>query len=264
MARTLEQLQKQYSRSSRRAPGGMPGGPMGPRRGPGPGGPRAHGKPKHMKQTVRRIWSYVSAYKFRLIPVFLCMLLSTCTSLIGAYMMAPIINRITLVVNPSAELTPSPAERLADKAITALTSPISSLFEQSKLSDVMLYVLTALIILLSVYLVGALCTYVQARLMLSLSQGATERIRNDLFDKMQGLPVRYFDANPTGEIMSRYTNDVDNIDVMLNNTLTSFVSGVITLIGTFIFMLTTSWVLTLVTIVFLPIFAFGGAMIGKR
>ncbi|MBO5653695.1 MAG: hypothetical protein J6S44_05730, partial [Clostridia bacterium] len=145
MARTLEQLQKQYSRSSRRAPGGMPGGPMGPRRGPGPGGPRAHGKPKNMRQTVAHIWSYVSAYKFRLIPVFLCMLLSTCTSLIGAYMMAPIINRITLVVNPSAELTPSPAERLADKAITALTAPISSLFEQSKLSDVMLYVLTALI-----------------------------------------------------------------------------------------------------------------------
>ncbi|MBO5755292.1 MAG: ABC transporter ATP-binding protein, partial [Clostridia bacterium] len=264
MARTLEQLQKQYSRSSRRAPGGMPGGPMGPRRGPGPGGPRAHGKPKNMRQTVARIWSYVSAYKFRLIPVFLCMLLSTCTSLIGAYMMAPIINRITLVINPTAELAPSPAERLADKAITALTSPVSSLLGQSRLGDVAIYILTALIILLSVYLVGAICTYVQARLMLSLSQGATERIRNDLFDKMQNLPVRYFDANPTGEIMSRYTNDVDNIDVMLNNTLTSFVSGVITLIGTFVFMLTTSWILTLVTVFFLPIFAFGGALIGKR
>ncbi|MBO7170627.1 MAG: ABC transporter ATP-binding protein, partial [Clostridia bacterium] len=151
-----------------------------------------------------------------------------------------------------------------DKAITALTSPVSSLLGQSRLGDVAIYILTALIILLSVYLVGAICTYVQARLMLSLSQGATERIRNDLFDKMQNLPVRYFDANPTGEIMSRYTNDVDNIDVMLNNTLTSFVSGVITLIGTFVFMLTTSWILTLVTVFFLPIFAFGGALIGKR
>ncbi|MBO5653479.1 MAG: ABC transporter ATP-binding protein, partial [Clostridia bacterium] len=159
---------------------------------------------------------------------------------------------------------PSPAERLADKAITALTSPVSSLLGQSRLGDVAIYILTALIILLSVYLVGAICTYVQARLMLSLSQGATERIRNDLFDKMQNLPVRYFDANPTGEIMSRYTNDVDNIDVMLNNTLTSFVSGVITLIGTFVFMLTTSWILTLVTVFFLPVFAFGGALIGKR
>lgn len=263
MARSLEQLQKQYSRSARQAPGGMHG-PMGPRRGPGPGGPRAHGKPKNMKQTVGRIWSYVSAYKFRLIPVFLCMLLSTCTSLVGAYMMAPIINRITVVVSPETVLDPSPAERLADKVITALTTPVSSLFGQSRLGDVLLYVLTALIILLSVYLVGAICTYAQARLMLTLSQGATERIRNDLFDKMQNLPVRYFDANPTGEIMSRYTNDVDNIDVMLNNTLTSLVSGVITLIGTFIFMLTTSWVLTLVTIVFLPVFALGGAVIGKR
>ena len=268
MARSLEQLQKQYSRSSHKVAGGMRGpmggGPMGPRRGPGPGGPRAHGKPKNTKQTVKRIWSYVSAYKLRLIPVLFCMLLSTCTSLVGGYLLAPIINRITLVVKPEEALSPSPAERLADKAIRALTEPISSLFGQNRPTDVLLYILTALFILACVYLVGILCTYVQARLMLSLSQGATERIRNDLFDKMQGLPIRYFDANPTGEIMSRYTNDVDNIDVMLNNTLTSLVSGIITLVGTFIFMLTTSWILTIVTIVFIPVFALGGAMIGKK
>ena len=90
--------------------------------------------------------------------------------------------------------------------------------------------------------------------MLSVSQNSVEQIRRDLFDKLQDLPIRYFDSNPTGEIMSRFTNDIDNIDIMLNNSLTSIVSGIITLIGTFVFMLTTNIWLTLVTVVFIPIF----------
>ncbi len=259
MARSLAQLQKQYSRA---ASGRGHKGPMGPRRGPG--GPRPHGKPKNTGAVIKRIWRYVSAYKLRLIPVLLCMLLSTCTSLIGSYMLAPIINRITLAVNPNAPLDPSPAERLADRFIEAVRAPFSSLIGESTLGAVSFYVLTAIFILLCVYLVGIACTYTQGRLMLSISQGATERIRNDLFDKMQGLPIRYFDGNPTGEIMSRYTNDIDNIDVMLNHSLTSFVSGAVTIIGTFTFMLTTSWILTLVTVFFLPIFMIGGGMIAKR
>jgi ATP-binding cassette subfamily B protein len=80
---------------------------------------------------------------------------------------------------------------------------------------------------------------------------------------MQKLPVRYFDTHPTGEIMSRFTNDVDNIDVMLNYSLTSIVSGFVSLIGTLVFMITTNIWLTLITIVFCPIFLFGGAAIAK-
>ena len=261
MARTLEELRAQYSR----APKGEKQGsmPMGPRRG-GPMGARPHGKPKNLRGSVKRLWGYVSAYRGRLCLVLLCMLLSTVTSLIGGYLTAPIINRITLAVKPDANLKYSTLERMADGVIERLTSPVVRLFGATTLGEVSAYIFCALIILGTVYLVGLTSTYLQSRIMLSVSQGATQKIRNDLFLKMQRLPVRFFDANPTGEVMSRYTNDIDNIDVMLNNSLTSIVSGVITLIGTFVFMLSTSWVLTLVTIVFIPIFAKGGAAIAKR
>lgn len=260
MARTLEELQKQYSRAPK---GGKRGMPMGPRRG-GPGGPRPQGKPKNMGASVKRLWGYVSRYRARLLLVLLCMLFSTVTALFGGYMTAPIINRITLAVMPDAPLKYSALEKVADRVIERLTAPLVSLLGVTTLGEVSAYILTALIILGTVYLIGLVCTYLQSRIMLSVSQGATQRIRNDLFEKMQGLPVRYFDANPTGEVMSRYTNDIDNIDVMLNNSLTSIVSGVITLVGTFVFMLTTSWILTLVTVVFIPIFIKGGAAIAKR
>ena len=95
MARTLERLQQQYN-STAKAPGGRgPGGPGG--RGPG-----GHGKPKNARATIARLLRYVARYKLRLIFVALCMLLQTVASLCGSYLLAPIIDRITLAVNPAA------------------------------------------------------------------------------------------------------------------------------------------------------------------
>ena len=253
MARTLEALQKQYNSAA-----------SDQRRGPGPGGPRrgmGGGKPKNAGKTIRRLLSYVAKYKLRLLCVLICMLTSTVTSLLGAYLLAPIINHLTLAVNPDAAIKMSLLEKSADNFIGKLADAIGDNFDG--LNEVLLYVLTAIMILLFVYLVGILCTYLQARLMLTVTQSAIENIRNDLFTKMQKLPIRYFDGHPTGEIMSRYTNDVDNVEVMLSNSLTSLISGTVSLIGTFVFMVTTSWILTLVTVVFIPIFAIGGGMIAK-
>ena len=125
------------------------------------------------------------------------------------------------------------------------------------------YIFTVILIFAAVYGVGVLTSYLQSKFMLVISQGTIESIRNDLFTKLQKLPVRYFDSNPTGEIMSRFTNDIDNIDMMINNSLTSIISGIVTLIGTFVFMITTNWLLTLITVVFIPIFTFGGGAIAK-
>ena len=263
MARTLEQLQKQYASTAKDTRKGPMGGGPGPGRGPAV---RAHGKPKNMRATISRLLSYVSRYWFRLVLVLVCMLTSTVTSLCGSYMLAPIINRITLAVKPDMAIQMSPVEAIADKAIAALadTPLIRNFMDQGTVAEVSVYVLAALVILALVYLLGIVATYTQARLMMSVSLGATEALRNDLFRKLQRLPVRYFDGHPTGEVMSRFTNDVDNIDVMLNNSLTSIVSGVITLVGTFVFMVTTNWILTLVTVVFIPIFAKGGAAIAQR
>ena len=254
MARTLEQLQRQYNSAAEpKKRGGM-----GMRRGPGGSG--MTGKPKDMRRTLSRLMAYVGTYKLRLLAVLLCMLVSTVTSLLGSYMLAPIIDKLTLAVKPDADIRMSAAEMIADRAVTGL---IGALHLEAA-GEAIAYVATAVALLGIIYLVGIATTYLQGRLMLSVSQGVIERIRNDLFEKLQRLPVRYFDSHPTGEVMSRFTNDIDNIDTMLNNSLTSLVSGTVTIIGTFLFMVTTNWILTLVTIIFIPIFAKGGMLIAGR
>lgn len=259
MARTLEQLRAQYNSVAKDAKGGMRRGPGGPHaRG-------AHGKPKNMRATVRRLMRYVGRYKVRFLFVLVLMLVQTALSLCGSYLLAPIINRLAAAVNPDAVLDPSPIERFADRMIRAVTeAPFIRHLMGNTWAQVTVYVFVALCILAVIYLGAALCHYLQNRLMLTVTQRCVASIRSDLFHKMQQLPIRFFDSNQTGEIMSRYTNDIDNIDTMLSNSLTSIISGVITLIGTFLFMLTTNIWLTLITVVFVPIFALGGGAIAKR
>lgn len=260
--RSLEKLQKQYAREVKQSK-------HGPGRGPGPG-PRRQGggggKPKNTAKTVKRMLSYVGDYKLHLIVVLFCMLLSTLTSLLGAYMLSPIINRIQLTVDPGADIKWSPVGKAVDGIIEKFASVpfINSIIDKGEFQAIAVYVTAAVIILMTVYLVGVISSYIQSRLMLVVSQGATEKIRNDLFDKLQSLPVRFFDSNTTGEVMSRFINDVDNIDMMLNNSLTSLVSGLVSLVGTFVFMVTTNIWLTLVTVLFIPLFIFGGGWLAKK
>ena len=257
MARRLEELKKQYNSVSHGE--SLRGGPG---RGPGP---RAKGKPKNIGKTVGRLLSYVGKYRLRLIFVFLCMILTTVSSLCGGYLIVPIINRITLEVNPNAPLEPSAIAEFADGIIEAfVNTPFISSLMGSTAEAITVYVVAALIILGFVYGISAFGSYIQSRLMVSVSQNSIKAIRDDLFTKLQDLPVRYFDSHPTGEIMSRFTNDIDNIDVMLNNSLTSIVSGVISLLGTFVFMLTTNIWLTIITVVFVPLLVFAAGFIGKN
>ena len=255
MARKLEELQKQYNSAAQQLKN-MRGG-----RGGGPGGMamRQAGKPKDAAKTIARMLSYAKGYGARFIGVLCCMLLTTVTSLVGSYFMAPIIDRLAIAVNPNAQINMSVFERIADRVIQRILAAAGHPSDA-----IMPYIAIACILLASIYLVGVATTYTQSRLMLSISQNTIEKIRNDLFSKLQRLPVRYFDSHPTGEVMSRFTNDVDNIDMMINNSLTSLISGIITLIGTFIFMVTTNWVLTIITIVFIPLFLLGGGAIAKR
>jgi ATP-binding cassette subfamily B protein len=241
------------------------GGPgMGRPGGPGRRNPGMKGKPKNTKVTIGRLWKYVSAYRWFLLLVLFCMLMQTLASLCGSFLLNPIINRVagieTTVENSGllAVTADGIIEHLSELPL------VRNLVSAGKLGEITFYLVTALLVLASIYLVSILCTYLQARIMLHVSQSATERIRNDLFAKLQTLPVRYFDSNTTGETMSRFTNDVDNIDVMMNNSLTSLVSGLITLVGTFVFMITTNFWLTMITVCFIPLFALLGAAIGKQ
>lgn len=271
MARNLEQLRNQYNSASSQSMKGGPMGHGGPRpgggRGPGPRG--MGGKPKKVGPTIKRIIGYIGKYKLLLIVVFLFMIINTLTSLVGGYMTRPIINHLFDYVGEATESVQDQGGiyAIADGAIESFREAASPLIDlivgNDTAADILSYIAAALILLASVYLVGVLTNYLQARIMLKISQSSIEKIRNDLFVKLQKLPVRYFDTHPTGELMSRFTNDVDNIDVMLNNSLTSIVSGIISLIGTFVFMVTTNIWLTLITVFFIPIFFFGGQKIAK-
>lgn len=263
MARSLTELQKRYNFSASAEKRGMP-------MMRGPGGPRGmgKGKPKNTKNTIKRLFQYVGHYKVQLVCVLFLMLVSTVTSLIGSFMLAPIINKLVLYVSPNEAANLSLMERFSDNVISSFANTLSGALEsvaaKYEFGAVMVYIAAALTILVGVYLVGVIATYLQNRLMLTVSQGTLERIRNDLFSKVQKLPVRFYDNNPTGEIMSRFTNDVDNIGMMLDNSLVSVISGAVTLIGTLFFMISTNLVLTLVTVVFVPIFAKGGMLIAGK
>ena len=246
-ARSLEELQKRYAAKGK-APGGRgPGGP-GPRHGPHMQG---KGKPKNSRATIRRLAGYIAAYRVRLILVLVCMLCSTLTSMLGGYLLRDVIN----VLSTGGGAGPSKSILLNLFAKELLNKP-----EVNRL-DCLAFILVVLAV---IYAVGVVSSYLQGRLMMTVSQNAVEKLRNDLFRKLQRLPVRYFDSHPTGELMSRFTNDVDAIDTMINNTVVNLISGTITLVGTLVMMLYTNIWLTLITLAFVPLIAFGGGFIGKK
>ena len=116
----------------------------------------------------------------------------------------------------------------------------------------------------SIYLSAILAQYIYQRIMIGISQNALERLRNDLFKKISKLPLKYYDTNDTGDVMSRFTNDVDAVGNMLNNTIISIISGMITLIGTLSLMIYTNIWLTLVTLVMSPLMVKAAQIVGSR
>ena len=194
----------------------------------GPMGPR---KPKDTKATISRLFKYVGIHKVKIIIALTFVVLRTLANLAASYMLRPIINNY-IVPGGGAEMMKGLAMGLA--------------------------------LLGSVYLVNIFATYMQSKIMAYVSQNTLEAIRVDLFTKVQKLPVRYYDTNSTGDMMSRFTNDVDNIGMMLDHTLVSVFSGTITLVGTLAMMIYTNIWLTLITIFFIPVFMKAGATIGKH
>lgn len=232
-ARTLETLKARYNHY-KAAPGG-PGGPgRGPGRGPGgPGrGPMAMGKPKQTGAIIKRLLGYLRPYRLPLICAVLCVFLTTASSLTASYMLGPIIDNFIDMVS---------GDPFSPKALMGILS-----------------------VLACVYLAGIVFTYLQGRLMAYVSQNTIATIRKDLFSKVEKLPLRYHDTENTGDVMSRFTNDVDNIGIMLDHSLVSVISGSATLIGTLGLMLFTNIWLSLIVIAFLPIYLKASGFIAKK
>ena len=191
-----------------------------PLRGPGGGshrrGPMKREKVKDTKGTIKRIWSYLSKDKTKVVLALACVVINTILTLLASYMIRPIINDI-----------------LDNKGMSSLIQNLLFMFV--------------------VYVIAIGANYMQSRIMIYISEHSLEAMRNDLFTNMQKLPLRYYDSHHNGELMSRFTNDVDAMSQMLSSTFVSLVSGVITLVGTTLLMIYTNWLLTLVTVLMVPL-----------
>ncbi len=115
-----------------------------------------------------------------------------------------------------------------------------------------------------IYACSCLAYYLQSRLMLEIAQSSLERMREDLFVKLSRLPLKYFDENNNGDLMSRFTNDVDAISNMLSTTCVQLISGVVTIITTTAIMFYTNWILTIMMLIIVPVFSVVTKKISKH
>ncbi len=190
--------------------------------GPNRGAPRGgYAKPKNMVKTARRLVGYLTRSKLPLLAVLLFLILSVGSNLGGSYMMRGIINRFIW----------SGCTDFAGLAFAILK-------------------------LVCIYLVGCVATYCQSALMVRLAQRGVNRLRKDLFDRLQSLPLSYFDKHPHGELMSRFTNDADNVQMALEQSVVSLCSSVLMFVGLVLLMLVINWKLFLVTALLLALTIF--------
>lgn len=176
-------------------------------RGTGSGG---YVKPKNSKKTLGMLLRYVGKHKGLLTIVFLCLFTSTFAQIAGSYFLKPLIN---------------------DYIIPGDFSGLAK----------------GLLVLGIIYLLGACASYGYARIMVHISQKTVSEIRRDLFYKMQDLPLKYFDSHTHGDLMSRYTNDIDTISQALNNSFAGVINNIIMFVGILVMMIVLNPILTLVT-----------------
>lgn len=188
----------------------------------GPRGPRNHGKvkmPEGGMKTIGRLVKYVlKNYRFSLVGVMVCIVVTSFTTLASTLFTRSLIDDYILPLTKQAQPDFSPLAQ-------------------------------ALMTLGAVLLVGAICSYLHSRLMINVSQGTMKRLRNDLFSHMEKLPIKYFDSNAHGDIMSIYTNDVDTLRQMISQSLPNVFSSIITICITFGSMIMLSWPLALLVLV---------------
>ena len=169
-------------------------------------------KPKNMGKTIGRLLGYLTRSKLPLLAVLGCLVISVCTNLGGSYMMRGIINDF----------------------IWSGCTDVAGLAK-------------SIAMLVGVYLIGCLATYGQSATMVRLAQRGVNRLRKDLFDKLQDLPLSYFDQHPHGELMSRFTNDADNVQLALEQSVVSLCSSCLMFVGLVCLMLFINWKLFIVT-----------------
>lgn len=190
-------------------------------------------KPKNTKKTLRRIFSYMKKFKMLWIAVFLLVLTSSFASIAGSYIIKPALNDFILPLihheNPDFS------------GFIKLLSTLAVIFA-----------------------CGAFASWGNSRIMLYISSTLLFRIRTELFEKLEKLPIRYYDSHPHGEIMSRFTNDTDTLRDMFSQTVPQLMSQTVTILGIFVMMLVLSPILTIVVALTMVGMLFLASKIGKK
>ncbi|MGY3724621.1 ATP-binding cassette, subfamily B [Granulicatella balaenopterae] len=176
-------------------------------------------RPQNMKQTLKDLLAYLWHSKYLLLVVVICLIISSSAGVLGTYFIRPLINDFIL------------------------TKDVYGLAKMLGLIGL-------------IYLFGVVASYTAARLMINIGQKTIERMRRELFDHMQKLPIKFFDTNKTGDLMSRFTNDFESIQNAFNNSLLMIITSTLQLVLTFVMMLILSPILTalLVLMVIMMIF----------
>ena len=199
---------------------------MAPRRGHGRGPGAPVEKPKDFKGTIGKLIRYMGAYRFALLAVMIFAVGSTVFNVIGPKILG----------NATTELFSG--------LINKLTGQGSIDFKR---------IGAILLGLMGLYVLSSLLAFAQGWIMSGISQKMSYRMRRDISEKINRMPLGYFESNKTGDVLSRITNDVDTLGQSLNQSITQLITSVCTLIGTLVMMLLISPLMTLITIVILPV-----------
>ena len=207
-------------------------------RGPhGPGGPHGeprggYGKPKDLKGTALRTVKYIAAKPALLAAALVCVVAEAVLGVRATYMQKPIIDGITSALAAGRTDWPGLIAACAQLALF--------------------------------YLAASVCIYIQSNLMAQLAQKGCNKLRRELFDKLQQLPLSYFDAHTHGELMSRFTNDADNVQMALQQSVIQLLSSAVTFVSVVFMMVTLSPILFLASLVMLGGVMAVFALFGKR
>ncbi|MDF1515662.1 MAG: ABC transporter ATP-binding protein, partial [Anaerolineae bacterium] len=214
---------------------------MAPQRGPGPMGGR-HGmmmgeKARDFKGTIRKLMQYLSQYRTALIVIAFTAVASTIAGIVGPKIMGSV--------------------------TTALFEGVMAQINGTGGIDFDAIARTILFVL-GLYLLSALFSYIQGWVMANVSTDVSYRLRQELVEKINRMPLKYFDTTTQGEVLSHITNDVDTVNQTLSQSITQIITSVVTVIGVFVMMLSISWAMTLVALMILPLSMFVVSFIIKQ
>lgn len=215
------------------------GGPMG---GPGggPGGPMMRGgeKARNFKATMKKLLRYLKPYRISIIVVLVFAMASTVFSILGP--------------------------KILGKATTRLFEGVVGMIAGTGSGIDFTYIGNIVLIMVGLYLVSAAFSYLQGWIMTNVAVKLTYQLRKEISEKINRMPLRYFDGTNQGEILSRVTNDVDTVSQTLNQSLTQIITSATTIVGVLVMMFSISFTMTLVALVILPISALFISLVVKQ